>query len=175
MSNCIHVQDDICLLATKLSGIATQLSPEKCAACQRSFTPRSVNSVTCSMARTAQIDAGLIPSPKLLDCVYGELNGPGTELSLLLKWWQSSDGDCGCDEHSAMMNVWGTVECRKNIDIIVGWLMNSYKKTKIGSSLAGKFLGHLVVKSYAKRLVNRAIKNAEYRQMRVRNEANRGS
>ena len=48
--------------------------------------------------------------------------GPGSELRRLVGWFAGDRKGCRCKERAAIMNRWGVIECRKNIEVIVGWL-----------------------------------------------------
>lgn len=79
-------------------------------------------------------------------------SGPGTELGKLISWFASERKGCKCKDRMAMMNKQGPEWCEKNIDTIVGWLMEEGRKRKWPT---GK-LSQLV----AKTLVERAISNS---------------
>lgn len=78
--------------------------------------------------------------------------GAGTELkNLLLKARVSTKADCGCGQHVAMMDANGIQWCRDNVEQIVTWLVDAAKQR--GWKFAPRW--------GARRLVQRAIKNAE--------------
>lgn len=70
---CNHLQDNICLAATKIAGVYTKTTQESCQACSaHPFLPQSVNRVVCALARSAQIAEGLQPDPNLYACMKSD-------------------------------------------------------------------------------------------------------
>lgn len=50
---------------------------------------------------------------------------PGSELKVLLAGWPffvQPTASCPCNDHAALMDLWGADKCEANIDTIVGWL-----------------------------------------------------
>jgi len=80
--------------------------------------------------------------------------GPGTELKKLLsKIGIKADSGCKCSDRAKHMDYMEQTDpgwCERNIDTIVGWLEEEAKKRKLP-----------FIKTVAKMLVKRAIKNAQ--------------
>lgn len=77
--------------------------------------------------------------------------GPGTELKKLLQRFNVQPvGPCKCNSRAALMDAWGSAQCRKSIETIVGWLAEEAKTRKL-----------LFLAVAAKLLIKRAIRNAE--------------
>lgn len=58
-----------CTVAEHLSKLIAKTTALHCEACTNHPTPQGVNGVTCSLARSAQIEAGLEPDPVLFECI----------------------------------------------------------------------------------------------------------
>jgi len=82
------------------------------------------------------------------------INGPGKELKKLLsKLGIKADSGCKCSDRAKHMDYMEQTDpgwCERNIDTIVGWLEEEAKKRKLP-----------FIKTIAKMLVKRAIKNAQ--------------
>jgi hypothetical protein len=77
--------------------------------------------------------------------------GPGTELhKLLAKFWINNRGGCNCKKHADVMNAWGPEICRERLDTILSWLEKEARDRHLP-----------FIRILAKRLVLRAIRNAE--------------
>jgi len=75
-------------------------------------------------------------------------SGTGTELKKLISWVIPKSDNCDtCQDHIQIMNRWGPETCKKNIDIIVGWLRES-----------ARIRGLPFFKTIALYLINKAIK-----------------
>jgi hypothetical protein len=52
--------------------------------------------------------------------------GPGSELKSLLSWvFEVPSSTCKCNEREQLMNIWGPVGCRNNMETILIWLKES--------------------------------------------------
>jgi hypothetical protein len=69
-------------------------------------------------------------------------SGPGTELKKLLsKIGITSTPTCSCNARAKKMDEWGSEECEKRIDEIVGWLKEEANKRGLPFiEIAGKIL-----------------------------------
>lgn len=87
---------------------------------------------------------------KTIEKKYPE-QGPGTELKKLLSLIgiKANDG-CSCNKKALIMNDWGCKVCSQNIEIILDWLKEEANKRSLP-----------FIRSLAKILVRRAIKNAK--------------
>ena len=73
MSDCKYLFQGECVVASELAKLRCSPIPEQCLACSsHTSLPQRINGVTCSMARTAQIKAGLEPDPDLFECMQTE-------------------------------------------------------------------------------------------------------
>lgn len=80
--------------------------------------------------------------------------GPGTELKKLLKMVGiTASANCRCNQRAKYMDEMGCQWCRDNIETIVDWLQEEAENRKM-----------LFLRSAAKMLVNRAIRNADIQQ-----------
>lgn len=85
---------------------------------------------------------------------YAPEHGPGTELKKLLAMVGiQSTQSCRCNRRAEYMNQMGCQWCRDNIETIVDWLQEEAENRKM-----------LFLRSAAKMLVNRAIRNADIQQ-----------
>lgn len=55
------------------------------------------------------------------------IEGPGTELKVLLASLGLTAGGCHCDERATQMNRWGVTGCRERFEEIVAWLREEQK------------------------------------------------
>lgn len=82
------------------------------------------------------------------------INGPGTELKLLIgKVGITASPGCQCNAHAVQMNLWGPDECERKIDQIVGWLRDEATRR-----------GLPFIETLGRMLVRRAISNARKKQ-----------
>lgn len=80
--------------------------------------------------------------------------GVGTELKTLLSWMRiESQPNCTCNQKAKFMNQKGIEWCRKNVDVICGWLKEEAVKRKLPFFNYG-----------AKKLIYLAISRAERKQ-----------
>ena len=97
--------------------------------------------------------------------------GPGTELKKLL----SSAGikpsaGCSCNSQAATMDKWGCDRCRKEIEVIVSWLIKNSRQYRWA-----RFIPRLGKEITARALINKAIDNAEkLEQSEQQNETENG-
>lgn len=91
---CNYLQRDICLVASKLSGINTSPTFAQCYECSsHPSSPQGINSVTCSMARSIQKEAGLEPDPDLFECMKSnQLPISPEKLLASHNWWNKLHG-----------------------------------------------------------------------------------
>lgn len=77
--------------------------------------------------KSRDVYAACKASPDYLDTrarMAGEIPGPGTFLKKLLRRWLKIEpsGNCPCEKHAMVMDMWGPGECERRMEEIVGWL-----------------------------------------------------
>ena len=108
--DCENKDGSTCLLATSMAGKQVKIDDATCNACAKQIKPKTLNTVTCSIAYKATKD------PKFI-ALFNEFNNtnfnkPGSHLKLILqKIGIASQSECGCDEYAMQMNLWGTQGC----------------------------------------------------------------
>lgn len=149
---CQHLNNNICLVSTRLAGIDVAAAEDACIACKAQANPMDVNHVTASKAiytltlKGKSFDRTLL---RLVNSAVEKQSGPGTELEKLISWFKKKNNSCGCSSRIQKMNAWGPNECEKRIDTIVRWLRHSAAKQKVP-----------FIKPVAEKLIKRAIENA---------------
>lgn len=107
--------------------------------------------VEISVEDFSKIEASTRPESNNLE---KQIIFPGSHLKLLLsKLGIKADSGCKCSDRARHMDYMEQTEpgwCERNIDTIVGWLEEEAKKRKLP-----------FIKTVAKMLVKRAIKNAQ--------------
>jgi hypothetical protein len=115
------------------------IQKKACDDCQSLENPRTVNKVTLGTAIGTLMQLGEFEQKThghLMDALHGEMGaiydtGPGTNLKRYLSWFASETPDCPCQDRAKVMNAWGPDLCKKNMDIILGWLQESASKKGI--------------------------------------------
>lgn len=151
MIECENLRDGKCVIASVHAESDVFAKPDACKACISCTNPRSLNSVTASLAMRA-IGFPLPENKKyLLDAVQVRKGGPGTELKKLISWFWWPAKKCGrCGNRALKMDKWGTEKCKQRKDLIVAWLRQSAEKHGLPFS-----------EKLASILVSKAIRNAE--------------
>lgn len=93
---CRFLQRDTCLVATELSGIVVHPTSDQCHMCSiHPSLPQGINSVTCSMARSKQVEAGLEPDSDLFECIKNDqLPISKEKLEASHAWWNKLHSLC---------------------------------------------------------------------------------
>lgn len=154
MNECEYYADGKCIVATHLADdIDCYVNEQACLACSKLANPYNENMVTAGIA-AGHLYRAKKKLPKevmqLLNVTINTLvdeaptNGPGTELSKLIKWFYVESDPCMvCEYRIRKMNIWGPDECEKRIHQIVGWLRQAAVKRNIPFS---DTVGYIIVR-----------------------------
>lgn len=119
--DCENKDGSVCLLATSMTGKQVTIDEATCNACAKQIKPKTLNTVTCSIAYKAT------KNPKFIK-LFNEFNNtnfnkPGSHLKLILQdIGIATESQCGCDAYAMQMNLWGTMGCIINRQEIIDHL-----------------------------------------------------
>lgn len=93
-----------------------------CATCGRSITTKT-SEVYAACKATPDYEATHAR-------ITGAQRGPGWHLKNILRRWLrvEASGDCPCNKHARVMDMWGPDECERRKDEIVGWLREEHER-----------------------------------------------
>lgn len=133
MTTCPHLQDDVCEIATEVSGVTCKVTQDTCRACSHGIRPQRLNTVTLTIAysQNPKIDTTYIQS-----IIDGEEVGFGTRLSRLFGLILIETPNCGCKGHADILDVWTPSHIKENMDKVIDWLQNEARLRKIPFSRA---------------------------------------
>ncbi len=157
---CPYRINEVCMLSVDLIKIASPDSnvtvpcTQKCfESCSKCAIPFTINYVVCCITRSKLKKIGIRSGNVYQDLAagvkggyHGRKGGPGTELKRIFEYFRIIPAtDCNCEWHAYMMDLWGPLRCRMNINTIVGWLEESSKKNKLWKWVFNKNLAARVV------------------------------
>lgn len=165
---CIHLNNNVCTLASSLIQEQVVANEQACSYCQSDSKPMQINSVVAGIA-ILQLATNSKPIPATLLALVDSKRkppkqGPGTELKKLISWFiykREVQGCRTCYDRETQMNEWGPNGCRENIQTIVEWLRESATKHSLPFS-----------ETLVKILINKAIRNSEKHYEVVRSSNN---
>lgn len=121
-----------CTLATELSNNHAGPVPsthEACKACSQTIGPSVKSIIVRHLHSKGMLTKKFIDDNRWI-ITTGEptTEGPGTELHRLLSWFVSPEEGCKCTNRAAIMNEWGIDGCKRNIEVIVDWLVEEARR-----------------------------------------------
>jgi ADP-heptose:LPS heptosyltransferase len=141
MEPCVHLQSELCRIASELAGRDVRPHVTACEFCtHKADLPRAINRVTVSIALSECMRSEDIAGANRLKQTYGTLlrtphegvsraeqvrqgHGPGTELhKLLASLGVHEQENCQCLTRALQMNAWGPAGCREHRDEILAWM-----------------------------------------------------
>lgn len=153
-------KEDSCQLVSDLARVPLPIAKITDSACENCLSygkDQTLNKVTVSVAISTLHRNRLFDKQEhayLLKAI-GSRIGTGRILSASL-WWiaKPEEGACYCRSRAAIMDYWGVDKCEREIETIVGWLME-------GAEMHGvKWVPKPLQAELARRMVRAAIKKA---------------
>ncbi len=145
MTECEHLKDGNCGVASQLAGIEVPADAGNCQVCLACDNPKASNVATIGLARVTLKKLGL-PADHLYPEELREgielsrdgqagtpvlIDGMGAAFLRELPWVEEHQNGCDCFSYLRLMNNWGADRCVSERGRIVGWFLGVAKQLQV--------------------------------------------
>ena len=124
MNDCPHNINNICEIASSISGLSIPIDEPTCTACSICPRPRRLNNHTIMLALVYKPD---LDTTHIRSVVDGLSPGFGTRLANTLSLLFQELPGCGCVGHKDILDTWTPQVIRQNLEGTIDWLQSEAK------------------------------------------------